>query len=192
MTFPRLFEVPEVLEVQVVPSDEVRIVPEYPATTKVLLSYATALSFSVVPEVLLYHEIPSDEVTIVPVSPTATNNGLEVVVVVVVAVESVDSSFSPQEMTVRLKMDMRITDMRFFIMFFFSNYFLVGNLIIGLLQLQQVNLLIGDSKIHIFLIYTKNLGDLSINGGLLGVFSGGFDLGVYLVSVILLLLVMVW
>ena len=140
--FPRLLDVPEVLEVHVVPSEEVRMVPDLPTTTKVLLSYATALSFSVVPEVLLYHEIPSDEVTIVPVSPTATNNGLEVVVVVVVAVESVDSSFSPQEMTVRLKMDMRITDMRFFIMFFFSNYFLVGNLIIGLLQLQQVNLLI--------------------------------------------------
>ena len=79
MTFPRLFEVPEVLEVQVVPSDEVRIVPEYPATTKVLLPYATALSFSVVPEVLLSHEIPSDEVRIVPALPTATNNGLETV-----------------------------------------------------------------------------------------------------------------
>ena len=71
------------------------MVPDLPTTTKVLLSYATALSFSVVPEVLLYHEIPSDEVTIVPVSPTATNNGLEVVVVVVVAVESVDSSLFP-------------------------------------------------------------------------------------------------
>ena len=105
MTFPRLFEVPEVLEVQVVPSDEVRIVPEYPATTKVLLPYATALSFSVVPEVLLSHEIPSDEVRIVPALPTATNNGLEVVVVVV---SVVDSSFSPQEMIVRLKRDMRI------------------------------------------------------------------------------------
>ena len=104
MTFPRLFEVPEVLEVQVVPSDEVRIVPEYPATTKVLLPYATALSFSVVPEVLLSHEIPSDEVRIVPALPTATNNGLDVVVVVV----SVDSSFLAQEMMVRLNRDMRI------------------------------------------------------------------------------------
>ena len=108
MTFPRLFEVPEVLEVQVVPSDEVRIVPEYPATTKVLLPYATALSFSVVPEVLLSHEIPSDEVRIVPALPTETNNGLEVVVVVVV-VSVVDSSLSSlQEMTVKLKRDMRI------------------------------------------------------------------------------------
>ena len=51
--------------------------------------------------------VPSEEVIIVPLSPTATNNGLEVVVVVVVAVESVDSSFSAQEMTVRLKMEIR-------------------------------------------------------------------------------------
>jgi hypothetical protein len=99
VTFPRLFEVPEVLEVQVVPSDEVRIVPEYPATTKVLLPYATALSFSVVPEVLLSHEIPSDEVRIVPALPTATYNGLEVVVVVLLS----SLLFLAQEMTVRLK-----------------------------------------------------------------------------------------
>ena len=51
--------------------------------------------------------VPSDEVRMVPLSPTATNNGLEVVVVVVVAVESVDSSFSAQEMTVRLKREIR-------------------------------------------------------------------------------------
>jgi len=37
----------------------------------------------------------------VPELPTETNNGLEVVVVEVVVVE--DSSFSPQEMTVKLK-----------------------------------------------------------------------------------------
>ena len=77
--FPRLFDVPEVLEVQVIPSDEVRIVP---------------------------------------LSPTATNNGLEVFSDVVadgVAVESVDSSFSPQEMTVRLKMDKRTMFKAFFI-----------------------------------------------------------------------------
>ena len=43
----------------------------------------------------------------VPELPTETNNGLEVVVVVVV-VSVVDSSFSPQEMIVRLKRDMRI------------------------------------------------------------------------------------
>ena len=113
MTFPRLFEVPEVLEVQVVPSDEVRIVPEYPATTKVLLPYATALSFSVVPEVLLYHEIPSDEVRIVPVSPTATNNGLDVVVVVLLS----SLLFLAQEMTVKLKRNMERMISRFFTWF---------------------------------------------------------------------------
>jgi len=36
MTFPRLFEVPEVLEVQEVPSEEVRMVPLSPPATKVL------------------------------------------------------------------------------------------------------------------------------------------------------------
>ena len=126
--FPRLFDVPEVLEVQVIPSDEVRIVPEKPTTTKVLFPYAPPLSFSVVPEVLEVHVVPSEEVIIVPLSPTATNNGVEVVVVV--AVESVDSSFSPQEMTVRLKRDMRITDMRFFIMFF-SEIIIVGKVMLN-------------------------------------------------------------
>ena len=52
--------------------------------------------------------VPSEEVRMVPELPTETNNGLEVVVVVVVAVESVDSSFSAQEMTVRLKREIRI------------------------------------------------------------------------------------
>ena len=49
--------------------------------------------------------VASAEVRIVPVIPTATYNPLEVVVVV--AVESVDSSFSAQEMTVRLKREIR-------------------------------------------------------------------------------------
>ena len=94
--FPRLFDVPEVLEVQVIPSDEVRIVPEKPTTTKVLFPYAPPLSFSVVPEVLEVHVVPSEEVIIVPLSPTATNNGLEVVVVEA-------SSFSSQEKMMKLK-----------------------------------------------------------------------------------------
>ena len=68
------------------------------------------------------------------------------------------SSLLAQEMTVRLKRDMRIMYKTFFIMFFFSNYFLVGDSIIGLLQLQQVNLLIGDTKLHIFLIDTRTWG----------------------------------
>ena len=67
--------------------------------------------------VLLSQDIASEEVRIVPLSPTATNNGLEVVVVVVVAVESVDSSFSPQERTVKLKRDMRIMYKTLFIFF---------------------------------------------------------------------------
>ncbi len=73
MTFPRLFEVPEVLEVQVVPSDEVRIVPEKPTTTMVLFPYATALRLFEVPEVCVVQVVPSDEVNKVPAAPTATN-----------------------------------------------------------------------------------------------------------------------
>ena len=53
----------------------------------------------------------------VPELPTETNNGLEVVVVVVVVVSVVDSSFSPQEMIVRLKRDMRIMYKTLFIFF---------------------------------------------------------------------------
>ena len=56
----------------------------------------------------------------VPELPTETNNGLEVVVVVVV-VSVVDSSFSPQEMIVRLKRDMRIMYKILFIFSFTSN-----------------------------------------------------------------------
>ena len=52
MTPERLFDVPDVLEVHEVPSEEVRMVPEAPTTTKVLFPYMTALSAYVVPEVL--------------------------------------------------------------------------------------------------------------------------------------------
>jgi len=69
------------------------------------------------PEVLGVQVVASAEVRIVPVIPTATYNPLEVVVVVVVAVESVDSSFSAQEMTVKLKRDMRIIYKILFIFF---------------------------------------------------------------------------
>ena len=47
----------------------------------------------------------------VPELPTETNNGLEEMV----AVESVDSSFSPQEMTVRLKRNIESIMSKFFI-----------------------------------------------------------------------------
>ena len=60
-----------------------------------------------VPEVLEVQVVPSVEVRMVPELPTETNNGLEVVVVVVVAVESVDSSFSPQEKITKLKRNMK-------------------------------------------------------------------------------------
>ena len=52
-----------------------------------------------VPEVLEVQVVPSEEVSIIPDEPTATYNPLVVVVVELLD----DSSFSPQEMTVRLK-----------------------------------------------------------------------------------------
>jgi hypothetical protein len=115
--FPRLFEVPEVLEVQVVPSDEVRIVPEKPTTTKVLFPYATALRLFEVPEVCVVQVVPSDEVRMVPDQPTATNNGLDVVVVLSVVVLVSLLLLLLQEMTVRLKREMRIMYKTLFIFF---------------------------------------------------------------------------
>ena len=100
--FPRLFEVPEVLEVQVVPSDEVRIVPEKPTTTKVLFPYATALRLFEVPEVCVVQVVPSEEVRMVPDQPTATNETLDVVLLLLV------SLFLAQEMTVKLKKNIKI------------------------------------------------------------------------------------
>ena len=50
------------------------------------------------PEVLEVHVVPSEEVRIVPELPTATNNPLEVVVVVLLS----SLLFLAQEMTVRL------------------------------------------------------------------------------------------
>jgi hypothetical protein len=120
VTFPRPFVVPEVLEVQVVPSDEVRIVPEKPTTTKVLFPYATALRLFEVPEVCAVQFAPSDEVSKVPSAPTATNNPLDVVVVlsvVVLLVLLLVSLFLAQEMTVRLKNEIRIMYKTLFIFF---------------------------------------------------------------------------
>ena len=64
--------VPEVLEVQVVVSDEVSMVPEAPTATKVLFPYVTPLSLFDVPEVLEVQVVASDEVSMVPEAPTAT------------------------------------------------------------------------------------------------------------------------
>ena len=63
----KLFDVPEVLEVHEVPSDEVRMVPYSPVATKIELPYATPPpKFLDVPEVLEVHVTPSDEVRMVP------------------------------------------------------------------------------------------------------------------------------
>ena len=107
-------EVPEVLEVQVVPSEEVRIAPEKPTATKVLLpSYATDLRLFDVPEVLEVQVVPSVEVSRFPEAPTAINNPLELELELEVVVEELSvlllSSFLAQEITVRLKSDIRIT-----------------------------------------------------------------------------------
>ena len=74
MTFLRLFEVPEVLEVQEVPSDEVKIVPESPEITKRPFPYEIPLSLFDDPDSLEVHEIPSEEVRIVPESPLITKS----------------------------------------------------------------------------------------------------------------------
>ena len=66
MTFLRLFDVPEVLEIQEVPSDDVKIVPELPEITKRPFLYKIPLSVFDVPEVLEVQEVPSDDVRIVP------------------------------------------------------------------------------------------------------------------------------
>ena len=58
-----------------VPSEEVRMVPDSPPATNVLFPKVTPHSSFVVPEVLEVHVVPSGEVKMVPVSlsPTATN-----------------------------------------------------------------------------------------------------------------------
>ena len=69
----RLFDVPEVLSVQEVPSVEVRMVPDSPTVTKSPFPEVTPLRYFHVPEVLLVHEFPSGEVRMVPELPTVTN-----------------------------------------------------------------------------------------------------------------------
>ena len=71
MTPLSLFEDPEVLEVQVVASDEVRIVPspptESPPTeTNVLFPYVPLGRSFEVPEVLEVQVLPSEEVRMIP------------------------------------------------------------------------------------------------------------------------------
>ena len=77
MTSHRSFDVPEVLKIQVVTFEEVRMVPELPTVTKVLFPYVTSSRYSELPEVLDVHVIPSGEVRMVhapsSLSPTAMN-----------------------------------------------------------------------------------------------------------------------
>ena len=107
--------VPEVLEVHVVPSEEVRIVPEKPTATNVLLpSYATDLRLFDVPEVCEVHVVPSDEVSNVPEAPTAINNPEELSVLLLLLLSSLE-----QEIKLMLKNDIRIKCKIFFILFLF-------------------------------------------------------------------------
>ena len=73
VTPERDFDVPEVLLVQVVPSEEVRMVPDLPTVTKSPFPKVTPLRSTFVPEVLEVHVVPSDEVRMVPDLPTVTN-----------------------------------------------------------------------------------------------------------------------
>ena len=70
----RSLDVPEVLEVHVVPlSVEVRIVPELPTATKVLFPKVIPLRSFEVLEVFSVHKVPFDEVTMEPPAPTTIN-----------------------------------------------------------------------------------------------------------------------
>ena len=66
-----MFDVPELLDVQVIPSEEVRIFPELPITTKIL-PYVTPFRVPENPDVLEIHEVPSEDVRMVQEIPTAT------------------------------------------------------------------------------------------------------------------------
>ena len=72
MTPQSVSDAPEVLDVQEVPSDEVRIVPDPPTVTKVLFPKVSPARLFFVLEVLLSQDVPSEEVRIVPESPTVT------------------------------------------------------------------------------------------------------------------------
>ena len=94
---------PEVLEVQDIPSDEVRIVPDAPTAARILFPDVTPFNVFDVPEVLEVQEDPSGEVRIVPDAPTET---YELVVVEVEEVEPelpAESSLPAQEMMAEAK-----------------------------------------------------------------------------------------
>ena len=113
---------PEVLEVQEIPSDEVRIVPDAPTAARILFPDVTPFNVFDVPEVLEVQEEPSDEVRIVPEAPTET---YDLVVVEVEEVEPelpvesslVESSLPPQEMMAKPKPTINKVYKKFFINF---------------------------------------------------------------------------
>ena len=73
----RLFVVPEVLEVHVTPSEEVRMVPEAPTATKRLFPKVALFNSSVVPEVCVFHVVAVEEVRIAPELPKVTYKQVE-------------------------------------------------------------------------------------------------------------------
>ena len=73
MTPHRVFVVPEVLLTQIIPSEEVRMVPDEPTATNVSFANSTPYREFDVPEILDVQDAPSDEVRIVPEMPTTTN-----------------------------------------------------------------------------------------------------------------------
>ena len=134
MTPPRLFVVELTVDAlsQFVPlSVDLTIFPDTPTATKVLFAKVTPQRRFPVGEVTLSKDDPlSVDLKMFPDAPTATNTpepDEEVVVlsvVVVVVPEElgllVDSSFLAQEMTVRLKRDMRIMYKTLFIFFLYQ------------------------------------------------------------------------
>ena len=107
-----MFVVPDVLAVQEVPSVEVRRAPDPPPVTKSPFPYVTLLRLFEVPEVCVVQVVPSDEVSKVPAAPTATNETLDVVLLLLV------SLFLAQEMTVKLKKNIKIMYKTLFIFSF--------------------------------------------------------------------------
>ena len=68
--------VPEVLDVHVIPSDEVRMVPDPPTATNLLFPKVTPFKVCDEPEVLEVQVVPLSEVQMVPELPTVTKDGV--------------------------------------------------------------------------------------------------------------------
>ena len=72
MTPERFLNIPEVLSVQEIPSEEVRMVPFQPTVTKSPFPEVTPIRYKDVTEDLLVHAIQSEEESIFPDLPTVT------------------------------------------------------------------------------------------------------------------------